>query len=85
MRNQFFRTLSAWCFKSTLSTYEPTMLLTNLTNDCSCTAWQIFKRVCLPCHGLISLALGRDTDLLYSQKLDYIMLLGRPFSLDKKF
>ena len=25
MRNQFFRTLSAWCFKSTLSTYEPTM------------------------------------------------------------
>ena len=29
MRNQFFRTLSAWCFKSTLSTYEPTMLETS--------------------------------------------------------
>ena len=26
MRFEFFRTLSALCFKSTLSTYEPTML-----------------------------------------------------------
>ena len=35
MRNQFFRTLSAWCFKSTLSTYEPTMVMcrTSLSAD----------------------------------------------------
>ena len=32
MRNQFFRTLSAWCFKSTLSTYEPTMYLIGAHN-----------------------------------------------------
>ena len=57
MRNQFFRTLSAWCFKSTLSTYEPTMHIYIYTYMCIllriCTAYRFDnKNVCVHrCEG----------------------------------